>query len=66
MRPFLVARVEMRLRETRSGTHVTMIEKPVGGLYVLTRNPLGDRLMELRNAESLRRLKRMAENGRRA
>ena len=62
-RPLMVARVELRLKGERGRTRVTMLERPIGGIFGLLRNPLLDRLIEVRNAESLRRLKRLAEAG---
>lgn len=61
MRPFWIAKVEMRLRPRGGRTHVTMIEYPVGGLVAPAFNRLFDLIVRLRNAESLRRLKRLAE-----
>ena len=63
-RPFWIGKVEMRLRPSGGGTHVTMIEYPVGGFVKPLHNPLLDRLLHLRNVESLRRLRKLAENGR--
>ena len=60
-RPFMVAKVELRLRPAGRGTRVKMIEYPVGGIAARVHNPLLDRLIWARNVESLRRLRRMAE-----
>ena len=60
-RPLGVARVELRLEPHPAGTLVTMIEDPdvpLGGL--LTPPPL-HALIRLRNGESLRRLRALAE-----
>ena len=65
-RPFMVAKVELRLRPKRSGTHVTMVEYPVGGFAKALHNPLMDGVLHVRNVESLRRLRRLAEAGRAA
>ena len=62
-RPFWVGKVEMRLRPSGDGTHVTMIEYPVGGFVKPLHNPVLDRLLHLRNVECLRRLRKLAENG---
>jgi uncharacterized protein YndB with AHSA1/START domain len=62
IRPFAVNKVELRLRPRGSGTRVTMIEYPTGGVAAMVDNPLMDKLLHLRNLESLRRLRRMAEN----
>jgi uncharacterized protein YndB with AHSA1/START domain len=64
IRPFAVNKVEMRLRSRGSGTNVTMIEYPTGGLAKLVPGPLVDLALHLRNLESLRRLRRMAEERR--
>ncbi len=61
IRPFAVNKVEMRLRRSGSGTQVTMIEYPTGGIAKKLDNPLMDKLLHLRNVESLRRLRRLAE-----
>jgi uncharacterized protein YndB with AHSA1/START domain len=63
IRPFAVNKVEMRMRPRGSGTHVTMVEYPTGGLMRLVPRPLTDLALHLRNVESLRRLRRMAEEG---
>jgi uncharacterized protein YndB with AHSA1/START domain len=62
-RPFWIGKVEMRLRPSGDGTHVTMIEYPVSGFVKPFHNPLLDRLLHLRNVESLRRLRKLAESG---
>ena len=64
IRPFAVNKVEMRLRSRGAGTNVTMIEYPTGGLAKLVHNPLADLALHLRNVESLRRLRGMAEDRR--
>jgi uncharacterized protein YndB with AHSA1/START domain len=61
IRPFAVNKVELRLRPRGSGTRLTMIEHPTGGLAALVHNRLMDALLHLRNVESLRRLRRLAE-----
>jgi uncharacterized protein YndB with AHSA1/START domain len=60
-RPFWVGKVEMRLSPSGDGTHVTMIEYPVGGIVKPLHNAVLDRLLHIRNVESLRRLRKMAE-----
>jgi uncharacterized protein YndB with AHSA1/START domain len=60
-RPAGVARVEIDLAEHDGGTQVTMLERPVSGPPALVHNPLQDWLIDRRNRESLRRLKRLAE-----
>jgi uncharacterized protein YndB with AHSA1/START domain len=64
IRPFAVNKVEMRLRPRGKGTHVTMVEYPTGGIAEKLDNPLMHLALHLRNVESLRRLRRMAEEGR--
>jgi uncharacterized protein YndB with AHSA1/START domain len=60
-RPAGVARVEVELAEAGGGTEVVIQERPVSGPPALLHNPLQDRLIHRRNAESLRRLKQLAE-----
>ncbi|HEX8649083.1 MAG TPA: SRPBCC family protein [Thermoleophilaceae bacterium] len=60
-RPFMVGKVEFRLRAQGRGTHVTMIEYPIGGPVAKIHNPLIDRALWARNVESLRRLRKLAE-----
>ena len=62
IRPLAVNKVELRLRPRGSGTRVTMVEYPIGGMAAMVDNPLMDKLIHLRNLESLRRLRRMAED----
>jgi uncharacterized protein YndB with AHSA1/START domain len=62
VRPVLVARVILDLQPEAGGTRVTMEEQPVGGAVApLLRLPGGSLLTRLRNFESLRRLRRLAE-----
>ncbi|HVE68819.1 MAG TPA: SRPBCC domain-containing protein [Solirubrobacteraceae bacterium] len=62
IRPLGTARVEFVLRPRAGGTHVTMIEVPgdFPSRFVFG-NPLSKRLLHLRNEESLRRLRQLAE-----
>jgi uncharacterized protein YndB with AHSA1/START domain len=60
-RPLPSARVTMHLQPEGDGTRVTMIEDPDNRLLTILIGPLGHALMRLRNAESLRRLKALAE-----
>ena len=64
IRPFAVNKVEMQLLPRGGGTRVRMIEYPTGGLAKLVPRPLTDLMLHVRNIESLRRLRRMAEDGR--
>ena len=63
-RPFMIGKVELRLRPRGRGTHVTMIEYPVRGPVAKIHNPLLDRALWARNVESLRRLRKLAEERR--
>jgi uncharacterized protein YndB with AHSA1/START domain len=63
IRPFAVNKVEMRLRPRGSGTLVTMVEYATGGLARLVPQMLMNPALHLRNVESLRRLRKMAEEG---
>jgi hypothetical protein len=60
-RPFMIAKVELRLRPRGRGTHVTMVEYPIAGPVQKIHNPLLDRVLWARNVESLRRLRKLAE-----
>jgi uncharacterized protein YndB with AHSA1/START domain len=64
IRPFAVNKVEMRLQSRGGGTRVTMIEYPTGGLAKLVPAPVTNALLHVRNIEALRRLRRLAEDGR--
>ena len=61
-RPLLVARVTLSLQPEDGGTRVRMDEVPTGGLLELPmRLPPFTQLTRVRNRESLRRLRRLAE-----
>lgn len=60
-RPFTQAHVTLRLHATAAGTRVEMDEQPADTRSRLFMNPLTDPLVRLRNHESLRRLKALAE-----
>ncbi len=64
IRPFAVNKVELRMYPSGRGTKLVMVEYPTGGLAAKLSNPLVDLALKLRNVESLRRLRKMAENGR--
>lgn len=68
-RPWMIGEVTFELQAIGDGTRVVMIERPVGGVARIVRNPGLDLLLRLRNAESLRRLanvvQRRAGSGRR-
>jgi len=59
--PFGAARVDIRLRAEGLGTWVTMIEDPAGIMAPLRFWPPAHLLTRVRNAEALRRFKRLAE-----
>ena len=59
--PFIQATVTFTLEAESSGTRVTMDERPRGDPWEKLWNPVLDVLTGLRNAETLRRLKRLAE-----
>lgn len=60
-RPLVVARVVFDLEARNGGTRVVMTEQPVGGWLAKVPGQIVDRLIHLRNAETLRRLKKMSE-----
>lgn len=60
-RPLAVGVVSLRLRAEADGTRVEMKGRPADLRSRLFMNPLTDPLMRLRNHESLRRLKALAE-----
>jgi uncharacterized protein YndB with AHSA1/START domain len=64
IRPFAVNKVELRLFPSGRGTKVVMVEYPTGGLAAKLHNPLIELSLKLRNLEALRRLRKMAEEGR--
>jgi uncharacterized protein YndB with AHSA1/START domain len=64
IRPFAVNKVELRLFPSGGGTKVVMVEYPTGGLAAKLHNPLIELSLKLRNVEALRRLRKMAEEGR--
>ena len=63
-RPFAVNKVELRLFPSGEGTRVVMVEYPTGGLAAKLHNPLMEVALKLRNVEALRRLRKLAEEGR--
>ena len=60
-RPLPSGRVTIQLQPEGDGTRVTMIEDPAHWLLNLMAGPLGHLAIRLRNVESLRRLKGLAE-----
>jgi hypothetical protein len=62
LRPFAVNGVRFTLRSDGNGrTHVTMLEWPKSGLVSRVMGPLFTAALQLRNAETLRRLKNLSE-----
>ena len=61
VRPFMVGEVEFSVRPKGRGSRVTMVERVSGGLARLSIGPGRDLLLSLRNRETLRRLRRLAE-----
>ncbi|HVM14149.1 MAG TPA: SRPBCC family protein [Egibacteraceae bacterium] len=59
--PFMRATVSFTLEADGFGTRVTMEEHPNGAPWEKLWNPILDTLTMLRNAETLRRLKRLTE-----
>jgi len=59
--PFGSARVDIRLRPEGDGTHVTLIEDPIGRAAPLGWLPPFHWATWLRNTEGLRRFRRLAE-----
>ena len=62
-RPLGTAKVELQIESHGDGARVTMSETAGDPLSRLGLNPLTDPLVNLRNQESLRRLRRIAETG---
>lgn len=62
-RPLLVAKVDVTLEPTDGGTRVVLDEEPVGGLAAALPHEVTDPAIHLRNTETARRLKRLAEIG---
>lgn len=60
-RPLPSARVTILLQPEGPGTRVTMLEAPYNRLLSALAGPLGHAVLRLRNRESLRRLKELAE-----
>ena len=57
-----IGRVELHLDHHGDGTWLTIRESIFGGLVGRLAGPLVEPLLLLRNVESLRRLRRLAEN----
>ena len=63
-RPLPSASITINLQPEGSGTRLTMTEAPANSLLSLFAGPVGHALIALRNRESLRRLKEIAEGTR--
>jgi uncharacterized protein YndB with AHSA1/START domain len=62
-RPAVVAHVTVTLDPAGGGTRIVLEEKVTGGLAAVLPDALNDALIHLRNAEAVRRLKRLTEMG---
>lgn len=60
-RPFVVSKVRFELEPAGADTHLTMYEWGESGIAPKLLGPLFERLLKLRNAETLRRLRNQAE-----
>lgn len=65
-RPFGRARVDIRLRDEGDGTRMEIVEDPSGHTAMLRLHPGVQLLIKVRNVESLRRFKDIAERRRQA
>jgi uncharacterized protein YndB with AHSA1/START domain len=61
VRPFAVNKVEFELEPVGEGTRITMWEWGIGGIVPKLTGPLFELSLRLRNAETLRRLRDVAE-----
>jgi uncharacterized protein YndB with AHSA1/START domain len=62
-RPLAVARVDIRLEPEDGGTRIVLDERPTGGLAGALPSWMTEPGMALRNRETVRRLRRLAEIG---
>jgi uncharacterized protein YndB with AHSA1/START domain len=62
-RPLVIARVDIRLEPESGGTFIVLDETAIGGLLGALPQALSDAPIHLRNHETVRRLKRLAELG---
>lgn len=58
----VIARISFELSEVEGGTCVTMVERPIAGVWRSVWNPVFDRLLWARNSAALQRLRRVAES----
>lgn len=63
-RPAGVAEVIFELKPADGGTDVEIIEHPIRGIAKRMNNPLQDALIRVRNAETLRRLRKQVDQRR--
>lgn len=63
-RPAGVVRVIFELRPVNGGTDIEIVEYPISGIAKTIDNPLQDRFIKGRNAETLRRLRKQVEQRR--
>jgi uncharacterized protein YndB with AHSA1/START domain len=61
VRPFIVSKVEFELAPEGDGTRVTMWEWGEGGILPRLTGPFMELSLKIRNAETLRRLRNVAE-----
>lgn len=64
-RPLVVAHVSVTLEPEDGGTRVVLEEWPTGGLAAAVPRLVTDAAIRVRNAESIRRIKRLTEIGQR-
>ena len=64
-RPMVVADVSVTLEREDGGTRVVLEEQVTGGLAAVLPRVISDAVIGVRNAESIRRIKRLTEIGRR-
>jgi uncharacterized protein YndB with AHSA1/START domain len=65
VRPMVVVHVSVTLEPEDGGTRVVLEEWPTGGLAAALPRLVNDAVIGVRNAESVRRIKRLTEIGRR-
>jgi uncharacterized protein YndB with AHSA1/START domain len=63
-RPLVVADVTVSLEPEGDGTRIVLEETVIGGLAAILPQAVNDALIQLRNAEAVKRLKRLTEIGR--
>jgi uncharacterized protein YndB with AHSA1/START domain len=63
VRPLLITQVTVELGEQGFSTQIRFVEEPVGGLLAALSSTAIDGLLHVRNLETVRRLKHLAEIG---